>query len=376
VQVLLQGAYWHGTEANEMRIVIFTGAGAGKADGAPLQTELFQEFFSRSALVTSRAGLADQLGRFFEVVFGVNPRHQPGVPLPTFEEALGVLELAVSREEGILGVGGGQSQQDLQELRRQLILALAATVARSSTAPASYHSRLVASLREASLLSHVTFVTTNYDTLLDDGIEHEAVTGDRGTGSLVDYGFGKLVATVTGKYTETRTFPCYKIHGSLNWLYCSVCGALHITYGSDGVTRLVDEPEAARCPTCEAFRTPVIIPPSYYKNVSTSVYLATVWSMAFRALREADQIVFCGYSFPDADMHVKYLVKRAQLNRDPGTQPLRVLLVNKSPAKTSVEVLGEYGRFSRFLGGVEVRDSGLSFEDFATTAGSVLAKGI
>lgn len=140
---------------------------------------------------------------------------------------------------------------------------------------------------------------------------------------------------------DLRRFPCFKIHGSLNWLYCGICNELDITYGSTGVTRLIDEPEGARCPSCETLRTPVIIPPSYYKDIS-NVHISLVWSRAYRALQEADQLVFCGYSFPDADMHVKYLVKRAQLNRDVHAHPLTVALVNsysgKSPSVTRDEV--------------------------------------
>jgi hypothetical protein len=36
--------------------------------------------------------------------------------------------------------------------------------------------------------------------------------------------------------------------------------------------------------------------------------------------------VFCGYSLPDADLHIKYLLKRAELNRQ-GAPP-EVYIVN------------------------------------------------
>src|SRR5437879_1760614 len=120
-------------------------------------------------------------------------------------------------------------------------------------------------------------------------------------------------------------------------------------------------------------RTPVIVPPSYYKNMSNA-YLAIVWGRAFRAMRDAEHVVFCGYSFPDADMHIKYLVKRAQLNRDHAAQPLRVTLVNHHAGKASEPVLAEQQRFRRFLGEAEVDDSGLSFEEFAADPLSVLVQ--
>ena len=102
------------------------------------------------------------------------------------------------------------------------------------------------------------------------------------------------------------------------------------------------------------------------------MYLAVVWNRAFRALREADRIVFCGYSFPDADMHVKYLVKRAQLNRDREVQPLDVMLVNHYPGKPADLIAEEYLRFSRFIGRANLVDTELSFQEFARNPRSVL----
>jgi NAD-dependent SIR2 family protein deacetylase len=353
-----------------MKTIVFTGAGAAKADGAPLQTELFHEFFSRAAVPASRHGLAREVEQFFQRVFSVDPRSTTAL-LPTFEEALGVLELAISREEGILGIGEREALGDLRHIRRQLILALAATIARSNSEPGIVHGRLIASLRDCALLDSVTFVTTNYDTLLDDAIEAQAIGGGRGTGSVVEYGLASLVDADSDQYAEQRRFPCYKLHGSLNWLLCSACDILDITYASSGVTRLLDDPDAARCPSCETLRTPVIIAPSYYKDIS-NIHLAVVWNRASRALQEADQIVFCGYSFPDADMHVKYLVKRAQLNREVATRPLRAVLINNYVGKSPTVAAEELARFHRFLGAAHVRDSGISFQDFAQDPGSLL----
>ena len=355
-----------------MKVVIFTGAGSGKADGAPLQTELFREFFARAALLPTRAQLARDVAGFFEMTFGIEPPMSDAAAFPTFEESLGVIELALSREESVLGVGAVPDGR-LQHLKRQLILALAATITRPSEAGPTHHSKLIQTLRDSELLDDVTFVTTNYDTLLDDAIELEAIVDARGTGSLVDYGFAGLVSRDTTEYAERRVLRCYKIHGSLNWLYCTACDDLHVTYASDGVTRLIDDPDGALCPTCDTPRTPVIVPPSYYKDMS-NVYLGVVWSQAFRALRGADRVVFCGYSFPDADMHVKYLMKRAQLNRNREVQPLGVMLVNHYVDKPANVADEEYRRFRRFLGEADVEDTQLSFEEFASDPRVVLER--
>jgi NAD-dependent SIR2 family protein deacetylase len=335
--------------------VIFTGAGASKADGLPVQTELFSQFFDRAAKRDSRLTLRQQVKDFFQNVFLIDPT-VTGSRLPTFEEALGVVELAILRSEDILGIRA-------EEMRRQLILALAATIAEPNTAGAA-HRELVRRLREQDALTNVTFVTTNYDTLIDDAIEAEAVGTGRGIGSLVDYGLAAASSARTQRHAETRTVSCYKLHGSLNWLYCQTCSSLDVTYSTNGVTRLLDDPDAAGCPTCDSPRIPVIVPPSYFKDIS-NLYLSLVWNRAFQALKGADRIVFCGYSFPDADMHVKFLIKRAQLNRDQQSVPLRVDLVNHFPGKSPDAVTVELERYRRFLGYQQVFDSGLSFTDFA-----------
>jgi hypothetical protein len=104
----------------------------------------------------------------------------------------------------------------------------------------------------------------------------------------------------------------------------------------------------------------------------TNAPLPRVWSQAYRALKEADQVVFCGYSFPDADMHIKYLLKRAQLNRDGNTRPLGAVLVNHHTTKTDEAARADSRRFGRFLGADRIWDTRKSFEEFALNPQSIL----
>jgi hypothetical protein len=99
-----------------------------------------------------------------------------------------------------------------------------------------------------------------------------------------------------------------------------------------------------------------------------NVFLSSIWSRTDGALRKVKHIAFCGYSFPDADIHIKYLLKRAQTNRD---TPLRVTVVNNHPGKKDAEAQQERDRYVRFLGrAVEYTDK--SFEEFAADPFMVL----
>ena len=80
--------------------IVFLGAGASKSDGAPIQSELFGDYFSKLT-GTSRS---DPLSTFFNDFFGIDVNSgPPHDEYPTFEEVLGVLELAISRNESFRG---------------------------------------------------------------------------------------------------------------------------------------------------------------------------------------------------------------------------------------------------------------------------------
>lgn len=152
----------------------------------------------------------------------------------------------------------------------------------------------------------------------------------------------------------------YKLHGSLNWLYCPTCNSLTLTPGMKGAVLSADD-RRADCAVCSLRRTPIIVPPTFYKDMSR-VFLSTVWNKAESALRKVNHLILCGYSFPDADMHIKYLLKRIQTNRN--VQELRITVISDHSNKTDAQRNEEKLRYRRFLGcAVDYTTS--SFEDFA-----------
>ena len=80
--------------------------------------------------------------------------------------------------------------------------------------------------------------------------------------------------------------------------------------------RLLDNIDEAKCLACDEITIPIIIPPTYFKNM-TNVFVSTVWREVEKTLRESDLLIFCGYSFSDADIHIKlsliHICKRKKL---------------------------------------------------------------
>jgi hypothetical protein len=103
----------------------------------------------------------------------------------------------------------------------------------------------------------------------------------------------------------------------------------------------------------------LIVPPTFYKDLN-NVFLSTIWNRTDIAVQKVKHIVFCGYSFPDADIHIKYLLKRAQTNRD---GDLEFTVVNHFPGKDPDQIKQEKYRYERFLG-KNVSYTMKSFQDF------------
>lgn len=90
-----------------MQLMIFTGAGASAADGAPIQAALFKAFAcelranDNRKLYHSAWSSDEALPPYFREFFGIDIFRDDldEVDFPTFEEALGVLELARGRDD-------------------------------------------------------------------------------------------------------------------------------------------------------------------------------------------------------------------------------------------------------------------------------------
>ena len=80
---------------------IFLGAGASKAEGAPLQGELFGEYFSSPSFRRSRGLMDRELTQFFKEMFAIDVKRNglTNDAFPTFEEVLGLTDLAIMRKE-------------------------------------------------------------------------------------------------------------------------------------------------------------------------------------------------------------------------------------------------------------------------------------
>jgi NAD-dependent SIR2 family protein deacetylase len=342
-------------------LVIFLGAGAACADGAPTQAKLFHDFFDRmrqeEAARTRHFNWTEtdsELRTFFHLLFRLNVdssaiQHSS---FPTFEEALGMIDLAELRSESFpdfdLDTLASNSDR-LRFMRHRLVMLMGKVLddALEKTASPTHHEILIRSLKKHRLLERTTFITTNYDLLLDNALNQSPDFNDVGCNYKIDAVDFESSNEVTYS-TESR--PLLKIHGSLNWLYCQTCKQVQITPREKGAMRLLERFTGCQCRACESVPIPLVVPPSFFKNMSRET-LERIWCTAERELLEADTVVFSGYSFPDADLHIKYLLKRAQSRRQKSSLDTRYVVLNHFKEKDKNDSKTEKLRYERFLGG-------------------------
>ncbi|WP_303859662.1 SIR2 family protein [Alkalibaculum bacchi] len=316
-----------------MKSMIFFGAGASKSEGAPLQDELFSAYFNECSKDKDR--YYNVLQDFFMKAYNLDVRDTK--VFPTFEEILGLLYSAEKRRESFYF--------NTEEIKEGIIFSMAEILDRKFLKGSTYHNQLIEKLKKEELLMDVIFITTNYDLLLDSAI--------LSNGLDIDYGFKNIYKH------QSECLPLYKIFGSLNWKYCDVCDNFLISSQiEDGMLKSIIKEDYA-CNICHNQFKSIIVPPTFYKEIS-NYYLNNIYHNLNKGLYEVENIIFCGYSFPDADLYIKFILKRAELYKD---KPFNIIIINNYEGKLPEKIEKEKDKYKLFFNG-NIHYTNHSFQDF------------
>ena len=297
-----------------MKSVFIFGAGASRQAGAPLMAD----FLDRAdKLARLRVEGVEDAQDAFELVREAQSDLQlvhakSYLDLDNVETLFGAIEMG-----RILGGLYGRSPKETEDLRKALITVMVKTIERTMPFPATDthvspprpYEKFVKSLRLVEdaagfhLKPEFAFLTFNYDVALDYSLHHGSVRFDY---SLDD------------KSSETFGYPLLKLHGSINWGTCQVCGQI-VPYQMTDLpkgnlfpeTRRVYFPLGSNIHTRShcgkpLAATPVLVPPTWNKTEYNS-QLSKVWSRAASELAQAENIFEIGYSLPESDNFFRYL---------------------------------------------------------------------
>ncbi|HYC93639.1 MAG TPA: hypothetical protein VEO54_30825 [Thermoanaerobaculia bacterium] len=299
--------------------VVLFGAGATKACGGPLTNEILPHAFDPEFKPKPHPFL-DHLDQFlvdeFHLPKNVAERKKeqyPGLPL-----LLSLIDTAIDRKQPL---GSKSRLDDLLRLRAALEFTIFAVLDHDlRKIPTNHYAalfkRLLAEVRHAP-----SAITLNYDIIADRSLR-------KLTGQFPDYGCD----VATAQYRkQADKYELLKLHGSLNWIYCPGCHQLDVGVSKSGwqTEKVLYEiynkaPDSTdwysavhkMCKVCGAGIRPVMITPTTRKDYRNP-HIAAVWYRAERLLQRANRVIIVGYSLPEDDVEVIYLLKRGLKNVDP-----------------------------------------------------------
>lgn len=354
-----------------MRTVYVLGAGFSYGANLPLQAHLLSRLRSLSLvdIPPEPFGVfAEATARALPFVDRAFPTRNPGL-----EDVFTLLDQAVSRREHCAGCDWEELDEIRESLKTGILIALHAAQGQATASRLSFYRSLAAHLLFegwSKAGSTVSVVSLNWDTLLEDSI-HWCIS-ELGLHGRVDVNYG-CDSQPLGASPHVPSFAqgtdgffglrVLKPHGSVNWLVCPACGRLFTGLGSPAEA-WAQYCLPQRCPTCVSAEpsghTPLLRPlyvtPTFLKSFE-NLHLQNVWHRAYLALTEAESVVFVGYSFPEADYHLRTLFRRAIRSN---TKVTCVLVPSDAPNRATPKKLRSMlpvSRYEAFFGSLLVKTS-------------------
>lgn len=345
----------------------FLGAGASRAAGYPLSSELIAGVADYVCAPKTFSELskndlldADRLRDYLFSVYGTSEKQlkdaaecwtalaSSGGPtwkqqrllrqLPDLTEILSCIDIFTQED---LSVGPYRPEcqyrfqprrlidaRELRSLRRAFSRALAHGFHKLDLAFAASKPSLT-----DRFVSHLgprdSVVTSNWDILVDRAL-HQAF----GTGAG-DYGTPISWLDPKGVKNGKKRPPLLKLHGSLNWLQCRRCQTLYADPTSNvALGEFDDAAPLGHCRECGFRLSTLMVTPSFLKDYKNS-HLGAVWNSSLRALCRSSEWIFVGYSLPADDVHIKTMLIRAfRVWADRGLSPHILVVGHRREERT------------------------------------------
>lgn len=168
--------------------------------------------------------------------------------------------------------------------------------------------------------SDLAFITSNYDSAIEEAWDLEWRELSEIMGMSIDVGFEWTWPHNTPPEVvpqpEAPQRRLYKLHGSTNWLRCGLCDRVYINH-QVAIAMLAYKKEEILDNTCHCGHRKLevqIVSPSFVREM-LAPNLISVWQSALNWLRDADDWIVIGYSFPDEDLNIRSLFTRALASR-------------------------------------------------------------
>lgn len=305
------------------RDVIFVlGAGASYPDGVPLQKHILPMILSNGEIINSEVGRP--VIEFIKDNFAY--KDQKGA-YPYLEAVFGFLDYFIQNNESL---SSKYSYTHIRGIKESLIKLIHHVVNSQTDRDSKVYNTFWDVVKERT--RNYSIISLNYDTMLE-----QAFGSREGTYGYLDYCIHLMnyeknkeleqfnywidprSPVVVDENEDPVPIKLMKLHGSLNWKYCSCCNQtllttwdreIDLTKGKfTGYTYPDMEKYEYVCPQDGTDFETLILMPSYVKPLHHPV-ISQLLSEAAREIRATQKIVFVGYSLSDADLHIRALFKK------------------------------------------------------------------
>jgi hypothetical protein len=309
-----------------MRVYIF-GAGASKADNAPISSELLMKSFH-----TFPKDRRVKSVRYFLEHFFHTDCKQINSAFPSPEDVLNLIDASIIEQQDL---SWNYNYLRLEELRNNFIYSIAKIIEHDLKDDyGKIHKSFITNLFSSTERTHknTAFINLNYDILLDNSLI-QLFDKNIDIDYCIDFSNSKqyeelppdLQNRLADEWHNPRSgqeLYLLKPHGSLNWIYCPNCQNIQITPKQKGAIPVLTE--YTPCETDGSRQRAVIIAPSWYKNYSNP-YITNIWLNCAHILKKATEIFFIGYSLPEADNRLRYLFVKNLYRKRGVTVPVYVV---------------------------------------------------
>lgn len=312
--------------------VFVFGAGASYGDGVPLQADIIPRIIEDKDPQLRSSDTAKRIREFLTRNFAY------GEQCPSLEEVFGFIDFFIKNE---LSLSKDWGLHELFQLKSDLTKVIHYLISKNTAR--SEHFRIFWE-EVKSKCPEIGVITTNYDTLIDEAFDRIYPR------CLIDYCIDfvnyrhpdagvpfdwwvdpKKPTSFNDGGVATR-IKLIKLHGSLNWKYCSCCGQVALTPWQHQINLKLDsyetflDTQVTECPFDGNRLSSLLQVPTHLK-INPNYIFNKLYDEASYLVGNAKQIVFVGYSFPEADVHIRALVRRCF------AEDGRIVVINKSRAK-------------------------------------------
>ncbi|MBO8137776.1 MAG: hypothetical protein H0Z40_06535 [Desulfotomaculum sp.] len=230
----------------------------------------------------------------------------------------------------------------LKKACQEYMLLMALTFDKILTGPpCPYHKKIADNLKAGDVV-----ISFNYELLMDNAL---MISGKWGP----EDGYGVKCSLLYSNNIQSAKFnpslvKLLKLHGSLNWLYCTECDQLFtsIEHAGQSPRFICNHSDKVLCAHkgCRHTLLPIIIPPTMMKNYDSMPFTQKLWRSARSALAGAEHIIVIGYSFPPTDFRTKWLFRKAMYE---STAPKKVTIVNHATGEKLKRLIRQYSSLMR-----------------------------